>query len=232
MNSFTPHTQARTRRFLDPARRKRSHGTITPTVDLQQCASAAVPLPAELPALPANPRVALLIDGDCVSRGLVEGTARSRASNQEVNSCLDQARATAMLLDPHTRARCACSSATAINHLDVLTAFHNNLFTIRRSVDGADWALVEELTDLIDACNIAAARPRRPSVARVDLVILVGQDGIYAKALRQLRLLGVPGWVLTPGRLAAASLARAACAVTYIGPSLFAYELATPIESV
>jgi hypothetical protein len=136
-----------------------------------------------------------------------------------VISCLAQAQATAMLFDPHTRSRCACSSATAINHLDVLTAFHNNLFTIRHGVDGADWALLEELTDLVDACNIATVKPRRRSVGRVDLVILVGQNEIYAKALRQLRLLGVPGWVLTPGRLVAASLARAACAVTYIGPS-------------
>lgn len=180
---------------------------------------AAIPLPTELPELPANPRVRLLIDGDCLSRGLVEGTTRGRASDREVRSCLDRVRATATLLDPHARSRCAVSSATAIHHLDVLTSAPSNLFTIRRGLNGADRALLEELTDVIDARVIATTRrPGRQPTGPVDLVLLVGQDGIYAQPLRRLRLLGVSGWVLTPGHLVAASLRRAACAVTYIGP--------------
>src|SRR5579859_6869482 len=62
---------------------------------------AALPLPPELPPLPLNPRVLILIDGDCVSRGLVEGTARGRACDHEVRACLDRVHATATLLDPY-----------------------------------------------------------------------------------------------------------------------------------
>ena len=100
--------------------------------------------------------------------------------------------ATARLLDPHARIPCAVSTATAIYHLAVLAAARNNLFTIRRGLDGADWALLEELADLIDV-RMVAARPGRKRQAQVaDLVILVGKDGIYAPPVRRLRLLGIP----------------------------------------
>ena len=44
----------------------------------------ALPLSPKLPPLPPNPRVLLLIDGDCASRSLVEGTPRNRACDHEV----------------------------------------------------------------------------------------------------------------------------------------------------
>ena len=50
-------------------------------------------------------------------------------------------------------------------------------------------------------------------------MILVGKDKIYAPPVRQLRLLGIPTWLIVPGRLPAASLYRAACAVSFIGPA-------------
>ena len=120
----------------------------------------AEPVPPELPGLPPRPRVLQLTDGDCVSHGLADGTRRQRASDQEVRSCLDRVHATARLLDPHARIRCAVSTETATHHLAVLAAARNNLFTIRRGLDGADWALLEELADLIDA-RMVAARPGR-----------------------------------------------------------------------
>lgn len=217
MDTIDLDQQTYIRRLLVPAGRERHKRAMTSTFDRQQYVPVPIPLPAELPTLPASPRVGLFIDGDCVSRGLVEGTARSRASDREVNDCLAQVLASAMILDPHVRSRCACSLATAIHHLDVLTSFHNNMFSIRRGWNGANSVLLEELIALIEARSITTTRPRRRPGGLVDLVILVGQHEIYAKPLRQLRLLGVPGWVLTPGRLGAASLRRAACALTYIG---------------
>src|SRR5690348_1327026 len=107
----------------------------------------AEPVPPELPGLPPRPRVLQLTDGDCVSHGLADGTRRHRASDQEVRSCLDRVHATARLLDPHAPIPCAVSTETAICHLAVLAAARNNLFTIRRGLDGADWALLEELAD-------------------------------------------------------------------------------------
>jgi hypothetical protein len=180
---------------------------------------AALPLPTELPAgLPPRPRVLQLTDGDCVSYGLADGTARRRASDQEVRSCLDRVHATAALLDPHARIRCAVSTETATHHLDVLTKARNNLFTIRRGLDGADGALLEELTDLINA-RLMATRPRRKRPAQhADLVILVARDGIYAPPVTRLRLLGIPTWLLVPGHSPAASLRSASCAVSCIGP--------------
>ena len=82
----------------------------------------ALPVPPELPGLPPRPRVLQLTDGDCVSHGLAVGSSRQRASDQEVRSCLDRVHATAALLDPHARIRCAVSTETAARHLDVLTA--------------------------------------------------------------------------------------------------------------
>ena len=179
--------------------------------------SAALPWPPELPGLPLHPRVLQLTDGDCVSHGLADGTARRRACDQEVRSCLDRVHATARALDPHARIRCAVSTETATHHLDVLTTARNNLFTIRRGLDGADGALLEELTDLIVA-RLMATRPGRKRPAwHADLVILVAGDGIYAPAVMQLRLLGIPTWLLAPGCSPAKSLRSASCAVSCIG---------------
>ena len=178
---------------------------------------AALPLPPDLPALPSRPRVLQLTDGDCVSYGLADGTARRRASDQEVRSCLDWVHATATVLDPHTRIRCAVSTETATHHLDVLTSARNNLFTIRPRLDGADGVLLEELTDLIQA-RLIATRPRRKGSARhADLVILVATDRIYAPPVMRLRLLGIPTWLLVPGRSPAGPLRSASCAVSCIG---------------
>ena len=179
----------------------------------------ALPWPPELPdGLPRRPRVLQLIDADTVSRGLVNGTPRKRASNDEMRRCLDLVHATATAVDPHARTRCAASTETATHHLDILTAAGNNCWTIRRGLDGADQVLLDELTDLINA-RTAAARPGRKRAARpADLVILIGQDGIYADDVRRLRLLGCPTWLLVPGYNVAATLYSAATAVSFIGP--------------
>jgi hypothetical protein len=123
-----------------------------------------------------------------------------------------------MLLDPHARIRCAVSTETAAQHFDVLAAARNNSFAIRRGLDGADHALIEELTGLIGARTMATQTRRRHPAGLADLVILVGKDKIYAAPVRQLRLLGIPTWLIVPGRLPAASLYRAACAVSFIEP--------------
>jgi hypothetical protein len=95
----------------------------------------------------------------------------------------------------------------------------NNVFAIRFGLDGADFELIEELNDLIQARSMPS-RPGRQRRARpADLVILVGHDRIYAPPVRQLRLGGTPTWLLAPGCLVARSLRRAASAVTYIGPT-------------
>jgi hypothetical protein len=202
-----PRTGQGARDAVSPARRGRPASR-----------GMALPVPPELPGLPPRPRVLQLTDGDCVSHGLAGGAGHGRASDQEVRSCLDQVRATAALFDPHARIRCAVSTETATRHLDILTGAGNNLFAIRRGLDGADWALLEELADLIDV-RTAATRPGRKRPARLaDLVILVGKDKIYAPSVRQLRLLGIPTWLIVPGRQPAASLYRAACAVSFIRP--------------
>jgi hypothetical protein len=99
-----------------------------------------------------------------------------------------------------------------------MTAAQNNSFAIRRGLDGADGVLLEELAHLIDA-RIVTTRPGHKGHARLaDLVMLVGQEKGYAQSVRQLRLLGIPTWVLIPSRFVAASLYKAATAVTFIGP--------------
>jgi hypothetical protein len=179
---------------------------------------AVLPVPPDLPGFPSRPRVLQLTDGDCVSHGLAGGAVRGRASDQEMRTCLDRVQAAAMLIDPHARVRCAVSTETAARHFDILAAARNNSFAIRRGLDGADRALIEELTDLIGARAIATRTRRRRPAGLADLVILVGKDKIYASPVRQLRLLGIPTWLIVPGRLPSASLYRAACAVSFIGP--------------
>jgi hypothetical protein len=178
----------------------------------------SLPVPPDLPGLPSRPRVLQLTDGDCVSHGLADGAAPGRASDQEMGTCLDRVQAAAMLLDPHARVRCAVSTETAARHFDILATARNNSFAIRRGLDGADRALIEELTDLIGARAITTQTRRRRPAGLADLVILVGKDKIYASPVRQLRLLGIPTWLIVPGRLPSASLYRAACAVSFIGP--------------
>ena len=90
--------------------------------------------------------------------------AASRASDQEVRSCLDRVHATARLLDPHARIRCAVSTETATHHLAVLTSGATTVYDLRRVRRGR-LALLEELADLIDA-RMAAARPGRKRSSR------------------------------------------------------------------
>ena len=179
----------------------------------------ALPWPPELPdGLPRRLRVLQLIDADAVSRGLVDGTPRERASNHEMRRCLDLVHATATAIDPRARTRCAASTETATHHLDILTAAGNNCWTVRRGLDGADQVLLEELTGLINARTTAAWPGRKRAAQPVGLVILVGQDGIYARSVRRLRLLGCPTWLLVPGYYVAATLYSVATAVEFIGP--------------
>jgi hypothetical protein len=169
--------------------------------------SLALPLPSELPeAVTENPRVMRLIDVDSVSHGLADRTPRRRAPNQDVQHFLDIVQATARALDPQSRVRYASSTVTATHHLDVLTAVANNEWTIRRGLNGADHVLLEEMENLIGVRHIAS------------LVILAGQDHIYAPKVRELRLLGIPTWLIVPGRQVAARLYSSSCAVSFIVP--------------
>jgi hypothetical protein len=179
---------------------------------------AALPLPPELPAgLNPHPRVLQLIDADAVSHGLACG-GFSRASDQKVQHCLEVVQATARSLDPLARARYAASSKTAAHHLSVLIASGNSTWSIRRGLGGADQVLLEELNALIEG-RLLATRPYRARPARLaDLVLLVAADHIYAAAVRQLRLLGVPTWLISPTRFVAASLYSSACAVSFLRP--------------
>jgi hypothetical protein len=176
--------------------------------------------PPELPeAVAENPRVMRLIDVDSVSHGLADGTSLSRAPDRVVQHFLDIVQATARARDPQSRVRYASSSVTAAHHLDVLTAVGNNEWTIRRGLDGADHVLLEEMGDLISGARQIATTPGHVRAARrVNLVILAGQDHIYAPRVRQLRLLGIPTWLIVPGRQVAARLYSSACAVSFIDP--------------
>ena len=174
-------------------------------------------LPPDPPELPPNPRVLLLIDVDCVSYGLVEGTG-GRACDDDVRACLELVHATAAFVDPRYRTRDALSSATAIHHFAVLTSAPNNSFTVRYGLNGADWALIEELDNLIKIRSTAARPGRKRPTWLADLVILLGHDGIYEPLVRDLRLGGTPTWLLVLSDQVAGPLRDAACAVTYIGP--------------
>ena len=178
-----------------------------------------LPYPPELPAgLPARPRVLQLTNADAVSRGLADGTRRDRASNQEVRACVELAQATARAIDPRARIICAASSATATRHLDVMTASGGNTWLVRRGLDGADRALLEELDHLTDIHRMLHQPGRRSPAGPADMVILVAQGPIFARSIRRLRLLGVPTWLLVPGRSVSRELFTTACAVTFIGP--------------
>ena len=114
---------------------------------------------------------------------------------------MDVAQATARALDPQARVRCAASAATAAYHLDLLTASGNNQWSVSRGPGAAHQVLLEEMSDLTGA-RLIATRPGRKRQRRAgpaDLVILVGQDPVYAPPVRRLRLLGIPTWLLVPG---------------------------------
>jgi len=174
----------------------------------------ALPLPDELPAVSRTSRLLLLGDMDAVSHGLAEGSVYDRASDAYVGAVLGQVRISVGAFGSITRVRLAASSETARHHMDLFTRSANNVWSIRRGLDGADHALLEELEDL----TAARLAPRHDKhVARdVGLVVLIAQDRIYGPAVRQLRLLDVPTWVLQPGRYIAAELYKAATAVTVL----------------
>lgn len=177
----------------------------------------ALPLPLELPDGLGPLRVLQLTDADAVSHGLVDGTSFERASTEAVRFCLDLVRVAARGLDPQARIRCAASSKTAALHRDVLTTSGNNQWAIRQGLDGADHALLEELGALINARMMATRPTGRKRPGRVfNLIILVAQDEIYSRPVRQLRLMGIPCWLVVPGRYVAASLYSAATAVSFI----------------
>jgi hypothetical protein len=168
--------------------------------------------PADLPALPRPARVVLLADIDALSHGLAEGSGTSRATDAHLAAVLERVLLTVSGLGSRCPTRWAASSATARYHLNLVTRSANNVWSIRTGLDGADHVLLEELAQ-ITAATMSGHRgknARRPP----DLVILIGADHIYAGAIRRLRLLGVPTWVLQPGRFIAADLYRAATAVS------------------
>lgn len=177
-----------------------------------------LPRPPELPAgLAENPRVLLLANLDDISRGLAGDTPPGRASYRDVERCLGIVQATAHLLDPQSRIRCAASAATAAYYLDALTASGNNEWLVCPGTYDVSQALLEEMADLVYVRLIATAPERGRPKRHVNLVILVGQDRIYAPLVTRLRLLGIPTWLIVPGRFVAASLYRCSCAVRFIG---------------
>jgi hypothetical protein len=159
-----------------------------------------------------------LIDMDGVSYGLARHTYGGRAPSQEVQRFVDTVRATGRELDPHSQIRCAASTETALCHLDVLTASANNEWSIRRGLDGADQALLEEMNYLISTRSTVAKRERKHPARHAELLILAGLDGIYAPHVRGLRLLGIPTWLIVPGGTAAKSLTSVAWAVSVVRP--------------
>jgi hypothetical protein len=177
--------------------------------------------PADLPALPRAPHLLVLGDMDALSHGLAEGLAWSRAADTDVWAVLEQVMLTASRLGSRRcPVRWAASSATAKHHLDLMTRSANNVWSIRRGLNGADYALLEEL-EHITAATISAHHSK-DTEPPADLVILIALDHIYAPAVRQLRLLGVPTWVLQPGRFIAADLYKAATAVTRLAAPMAA----------
>ena len=174
---------------------------------------AALAAPPGLPAGLACPlRVAQFISLDSISFGC--------GSDRDVRQCFEGAQATARALDPRPRTRCAASAWTAARHLDLLTASGNNQWSVSRRPGAVRQVLFEELTSLA-AARLAATRPGRKRPRRAglaNLVILVGTDSLYAAPVRRLRLLGIPTWLLVPGRQVDPALYAYACAVSFLGP--------------
>lgn len=175
--------------------------------------SDVLPFPPGLPALPLAPRLLVLGDMDALSHGLAERLASSRAADADVWAVLEQVMLTASRLGSRRcPVRWAASSATARYHLNLMTRSANNVWSIREGLDGADYALLEELEHI--AAAAAGAHRGKNAAPPVDMIILIALDHIYAPAVRRLRLLGIPTWVLQPGRFIAADLFTAAAAVT------------------
>jgi hypothetical protein len=175
----------------------------------------ALPLPLGIPAgVLQNSRVTRLIDMNCVSHGLAWGASSGRAPNQRVQSFLDTVQATACALDPRSRVRYAASTATAAHHLDLLLASENNQWSFGWGRGRATQVLLDEMNDLIAARLTATEPGRRHGAQPAQLVILAGQDRIYAPPVRQLRLLGIPTWLIVPGCHVAKSLRSSACAMS------------------
>ena len=182
-----------------------------------------IPLPAELDPWRPVQRVLVLADMDAVSHGLAEGSGASRVSDAEAGLLLRQVQITAWATGAaHCRFRLGASSETAKHHWGLVTASANNQWSIRKGLNGADQALTEELDGL--AANVHAEQARKHGRACTNLAILIGQDHAYGPAVRQLRLLGVPTWVLQPGRYIASDLYRPAACVTRVRPA------AAPLE--
>ena len=185
-------------------------------------ATTATPRPRGLPAGLARPvRVLQLVDADAVSHGLAKGSGMDRASDAAVLFDLAQARSAAVALAgdadaSHVITVVAASTQTAEQHLGVVLSSSGNTWRFRRGLDGADHALVEELETL--AADLDRTSPARRQDRHLAAVLLVGQDHAYAPSVRRLRLLGVPTWVLQPGRFISADLNRAACEVTPLLP--------------
>jgi hypothetical protein len=169
--------------------------------------------PEGLPAgFATHRRVTQLVDLDSIALGC--------GSDRDVRQRLNVAQATACALDAQARIRCAASARTAARHLDLLTASGNNQWSVSRLPGGANQVLLEEMTGLAGA-RLAATRPgrKRPRrAAPADLLILVGRDAVYAAPVRQLRLLGIPTWLLVPGHQVDPALYAHACAVSFLGP--------------
>src|SRR5690348_8468584 len=121
----------------------------------------------------------VLVDLDSLSRGLAEGSASSRASDQDLAAAMRLIRNSADRLGHVRRVRYASSSETAVVHQDVLFRTSSNVWAIRRGLNGADGVLLDEMRDL------AAGRVRASShPAHRHALVLCGQDFIYAPAVR------------------------------------------------
>ena len=178
-----------------------------------------IPFPAELDPWRPVQRVLVLADMDAVSHGLAETSGASRVSDVEAGTLLRQVQRTAWATGAaYCHFRLAASSETAKHHLGLVTASANNQWSIRKGVDGADQAITEELDGL--AAKVHAEQARKHGKTRSDLVILIGQDHAYGPSVRQLRLLGVPTWVLQPGQYISHHLYRPAACVTRVRPTL------------
>lgn len=178
-----------------------------------------IPLPPELDPWRPVQRVLVLADMDAVSHGLAEGSGAGRVTDAEARSLLAQVKLSARATGAADRRfRLAASSETALHHVGLVTSSKNNLWSIRTGLNGADHVIKDELDGL--AADVHAAQTRRRATACPTLVILIGQDHEYGPSVRQLRLLGVPTWVLQPGRYIASDLYRPAACVTRVGPAV------------
>src|SRR5689334_17261623 len=106
---------------------------------------------------------------DALSHGLAEGSACRRAPDKHVWAVLEQVRLTASGLGCRGYpARWAASTATARYHLDLMTRSANNVWSIRRGLNGADYALLEELEHI--AITAIRAHHNENAAPPADLV--------------------------------------------------------------